>query len=66
MSWLRDRQLPLPPTDLKGRWSWLLRALELHPRISHIPLVLVHGQSFQLDPEPLKQSLIRLGQRMAG
>lgn len=62
MSWLRDRQLPLPPTDLKGRWSWLLRAVELHPRISHIPLVLVHGQSLQLEPEPLKQSLIRQGE----
>ena len=61
-SWLRDRQLPLPPTDLKGRWSWLLRALELHPRISHIPLVLVHGRTLQLDPEPLKQSLMRQGE----
>ena len=30
MSWLRDRQLPLPPTDLTGRWTWLLRALELN------------------------------------
>ena len=62
MSWLRDRQLSLPPVDLKGRWSWLLKALELHPRISHIPLVLVHGQSLPLDPEPLKQTLIRQGE----
>ena len=62
MSWLRDRQMPLPPSDVTGRWNWLLRALELHPRISHIPLVLVHGQSLQLDTEPLKQSLIRQGE----
>ena len=62
MSWLRDRQLPLPPTDLTGRWAWLLRALELQPRISHLPKVLVHGQTLQLDPKPLQKFLERQGE----
>ncbi len=42
MSWLRHQQLPLPPADSAGRFDWLLKALELQPKIAHLPLVLVH------------------------
>ena len=28
ISWLRDRQLPIPPEDSEGRWRWQLLALK--------------------------------------
>lgn len=65
MSWLRERQLPLPPADVSGRWAWLLAALEQRPKISHLPLVLAHaGPAQQLDPEPLRQHLERQGENI--
>jgi GT2 family glycosyltransferase len=63
MSWLRDQQLPLPPADAEGRWRWLLTALEQHPSISHLPLVLTHAtKDYQLDPQPLRAHLQRRGE----
>jgi GT2 family glycosyltransferase len=66
LSWLRHAGLPLPPADAQGRWRWQLAALEQQPRISHVPLVLVHaGPALQPDPEALRQSLQRQGEAIA-
>ncbi|MEA5424252.1 glycosyltransferase [Synechococcus sp. CCY9202] len=41
--WLRDRQLPLPPSDPQQRFRWILNALHQKPVIAHVAQVLVHG-----------------------
>ncbi|WP_413404363.1 MULTISPECIES: glycosyltransferase [unclassified Synechococcus] len=65
MSWLRDKELPLPPSDSQGIWNWMLVALEQQPKIRHIPLILVHaGPSKELSPAPLKRYLERRGERI--
>ena len=63
LSWLRDQQLLLPPADVSGRWAWLLAALERSPKISHVPLVLVHaGPPAPLNPSALLKHLQSKGE----
>lgn len=65
ISWLRDRQLPLPPEDPEGRWRWQLSALQKNPQICHCPYVLVHtGCPPKVSTESLKQHLTCQGERI--
>ena len=72
LSWLRDQQLPLPPAEAAGRFAWVLAALERRPRISHVPLVLVHAGPTPAVPTDaasgaaaLQQHLSRQGEAIA-
>ena len=65
ISWLRDRQLQLPPPDPEGLWQWQLSALEKKPQIRHVPQVLVHaGRPPKISSDILKEHLELQGERI--
>ncbi|QPN59092.1 glycosyltransferase family 2 protein [Synechococcus sp. CBW1002] len=53
LAWLRHGELSLPPEDPTGRFRWMLQALELEPRVGHMPEILVHRQG---EPTPHETS----------
>lgn len=55
VSWLRQHELPLPPSDADDRFCWQLDALERSPRTAHCPLLLVH-QGAQPGPPSAAQA----------
>jgi len=56
LSWLRERELPLPPGDASGRLAWMLQALETEPTTAHVPLVLSHNRQ---PPAPLEPAALQ-------
>jgi len=56
LSWLRERELPLPPGDASGRLAWMLQALEAEPTTAHVPLVLSHNRQ---PPAPLEPAALQ-------